>query len=164
MPLAPGARRAALLAALLAMPAIHLPAAARADPGTAPAPDTAIRAACQRMFDWVVPADVRFRDSAAALSDSSRRGLYRMAEFARDCPAARIGITGHTDAQGDDAYNQALSEQRAMAVAEFLVAHGLDRDRLLIAGVGSSRPVADNGTPRGRERNRRIDFELLWPE
>lgn len=116
------------------------------------------------MFDWVVTYDVRFRESTAELSDSSRPTLDRLAEFARDCPAARIAITGHTDALGDETYNQVLSEQRAMAVADFLVQRGLERDRLLTAGAGSRRPVADNDAPRGRERNRRIEFKLLWPE
>jgi outer membrane protein OmpA-like peptidoglycan-associated protein len=160
MSTAPAARHTALLVALLA---VHLPEGIRADDAT-PAPDAAIRAACERMFDWVVTYDIRFRDSSAVFSDSSRPALDRMAEFALDCPLARIVITGHADALGDEAYNQALSEQRAKAVADFLAQRGLDRERLRIVGAGSSRPIADNGTPRGRERNRRIEFELQWPE
>jgi outer membrane protein OmpA-like peptidoglycan-associated protein len=153
---APGARRIALLVAVLTVVStVLLPAGSRAaDAG----------ATCQRMFDWVVTYDVRFRESTAELSDSSRPTLDRLAEFARDCPAARIAITGHTDALGDETYNQVLSEQRAMAVADSLVQRGLERDRLMTAGAGSRRPVADNDAPRGRERNRRIEFKLLWPK
>ena len=164
MCLAPGARRAVLLAAMLAMvPVALLPLAARADQA-APGTGATLRDACRRMFDWVAADDIRFQGSSAVLRDSARPVLERLAEFAHDCPAARLSITGHTDALGDDAYNLALSEQRAAAVAEFLVKHGVDRERLLTAGAGARQPVADNGTSYGRERNRRIELELLWPE
>ncbi len=163
---APGARHALLLAALFAIaPAALTPAAARADPAAA-APETieALRAVCRRMFDWVLAEELRFQESSAVLRDSARPVLERLAEFAHDCPATWFSITGHTDSLGDEAYNRALSERRAAAVAEFLAEHGVARERLLTAGAGATQPVADNGTAHGRERNRRIEIELLWPE
>ena len=69
-------------------------------------------------------------------------------------------MTGHTDASGSEGWNQHLSMQRAQAVGDYLVSGGVDRARLLLAGVGSSSPIADDSTRYGRSLNRRIDIEL----
>lgn len=163
---APGARHALLLAALFAIaPPALAPAAARAAPTTAvPGAGEALRPVCRRMFDWVLAEELRFQASSALLRDSARPVLERLAEFAHDCPTARLSVTGHTDALGDESYNRTLSERRAAAVAEFLAERGVAQERLLTAGAGATQPVADNGTAHGRERNRRIEIELLWPE
>ncbi len=65
-------------------------------------------------------------------------------------------IEGHTDATGDDAHNQSLSERRANAVVEHLVKQGVARERLSAAGKGETVPVADNATESGRQQNRRV--------
>lgn len=70
----------------------------------------------------------------------------------------KVEIDGHTDTDGEEAYNQALSERRAKAVMDYLVQQGVDRGRLRAKGFGESRPIADNGTPQGREQNRRVEF------
>lgn len=67
-----------------------------------------------------------------------------------------IVIEGHTDATGDDAHNQRLSERRAQAVVDWLVGQGIDAARLSAAGKGETEPVADNATPDGRQENRRV--------
>ena len=72
-----------------------------------------------------------------------------------------VTVVGHTDSSGADAYNQQLSQRRAESVQQFLVSQGIDRSRLEARGYGESRPVADNGTPAGRERNRRVEFNVL---
>lgn len=69
-----------------------------------------------------------------------------------------LRIENHTDAQGQDEANQALSERRALAVARWLVSKGVDCKRLLPVGFGESKPVADNATPSGRAQNRRTAF------
>jgi outer membrane protein OmpA-like peptidoglycan-associated protein len=69
-----------------------------------------------------------------------------------------VEIAGHTDAWGDDMANLHLSERRARAVREFLVAHGVDGAKLMTRGYGGSRPIADNLTADGRYANRRIEF------
>jgi OOP family OmpA-OmpF porin len=76
-------------------------------------------------------------------------------------PDARVAIEGHTDAQGDEASNLALSESRAEAVRDYLVSQGIAADRLETAGFGESRPIASNDTAEGRAENRRIEFRLL---
>ena len=73
------------------------------------------------------------------------------------CPTANIEIAGHTDADGDAA-NQALSEQRAQAVTDYLIKAGLPAERFTPIGYGSSQPVAGNDTDEGKAQNRRIDF------
>ncbi len=70
-------------------------------------------------------------------------------------------VGGHTDSQGDAARNQLLSEQRARAVADALIAAGVPAERLAARGFGSNRPVGDNSTEAGRAANRRIGYEVM---
>jgi outer membrane protein OmpA-like peptidoglycan-associated protein len=69
-----------------------------------------------------------------------------------------IEVQGHTDNQGNDAYNKDLSQRRAAQVVEYLVKRGIDRARLTPVGYGETQPVKDNGTKAGRAANRRVDF------
>lgn len=69
-----------------------------------------------------------------------------------------LRIEVHSDNQGDAAKNQALTEQRAVAVARALITKGVDCKRLLAVGFGASKPVADSATPEGRAQNRRVSF------
>jgi OOP family OmpA-OmpF porin len=66
-------------------------------------------------------------------------------------------VSGHTDNRGDPDRNQTLSEQRAQAVREYLVNHGIDGNRIEAVGYGDQRPVALNDTEEGRRQNRRIE-------
>jgi OOP family OmpA-OmpF porin len=70
----------------------------------------------------------------------------------------KISIEGHTDSDGSEKYNLKLSDERAGAVKAYLVEHGVTGDRLASIGYGESRPIADNGTPEGKEKNRRVEF------
>ncbi len=79
--------------------------------------------------------------------------------LARD-PAMSIAIEGHTDSDGDDAFNLALSQERADAVAAYFVAFGIEPERVSAVGKGESEPAASNDTPEGRSRNRRVEFVL----
>lgn len=71
-----------------------------------------------------------------------------------------ILIEGHTDSLGGDAVNLPLSQKRAEAVLEYLVSRNVARERLRAAGLGSSRPIADNSSPEGRANNRRVEIVL----
>lgn len=73
----------------------------------------------------------------------------------------KMKIEGHTDSTGTKAGNQILSQQRAAAVVAWLVKNGIARDRLTPAGMGDSKPIADNGTDQGRARNRRVELVKL---
>jgi outer membrane protein OmpA-like peptidoglycan-associated protein len=72
----------------------------------------------------------------------------------------KVRIEGHTDSTGSAEVNTALSEARAKAVREYLVGKGVAADRLTAKGYGPSRPIADNKTKEGREKNRRVDFMI----
>ncbi len=74
-----------------------------------------------------------------------------------------LEIEGHTDASGDDEYNQSLSERRAQAVVDYLVESGISRDRLTAVGRGEADPVADNDTEAGRQQNRRVVIKNTGP-
>jgi OOP family OmpA-OmpF porin len=69
-----------------------------------------------------------------------------------------LDIVGHTDSTGPEAYNQKLSERRAAAVADYLVAAGLDGSRMNTSGMGESSPIDTNATREGRARNRRVEI------
>jgi outer membrane protein OmpA-like peptidoglycan-associated protein len=88
--------------------------------------------------------------------------LEEIGEMLADHADLRISIEGHTDADGDDASNQALSEKRAAAVRSFLmVTYSVDAGRLESVGVGETKPVAPNDTPEGKQQNRRVELVVL---
>ena len=71
-----------------------------------------------------------------------------------------LGIEGHTDNRGSDKLNEKLSDDRAHSVMKYLVEHGIDAGRLSAQGFGPKRPIADNNTNDGRQRNRRVEFHI----
>lgn len=72
-----------------------------------------------------------------------------------------VELAGHTDSSGADDYNQALSVRRAGSVAGYLKSRGIDELRLYTVGYGESRPIADNSTAEGKQRNRRVEVTLV---
>ncbi len=102
--------------------------------------------------------DVLFDTGAATLKPGAATTIDRLAQFMRDYPERAVRIEGHTDAAGSDDTNQALSERRAQAVREALVARGLDAARIATLGLGEARPIAGNDTPGGRQQNRRVEI------
>lgn len=115
---------------------------------------------CSQAFAQLVLEPVSFKQSSAEIRTSSFATLDRITDFANDCQHARIVITGHTDASGNESWNRQLSLARAQSVADRLVHAGIDPHRLLVQGAGSSVPIADNTTAQGRSLNRRIEFDL----
>ncbi|MGX9391100.1 OmpA family protein [Nitrobacteraceae bacterium UC4446_H13] len=132
---------------------------AKAEISVKPAAAPVDASVCQRLFSEVLgQGRIRFESGSATINVDSAGLLDRLAEIALRCPAAGIDIIGHTDGDGDAAANQALSEARAKAVADYLVKTGLPADRFKTSGQGSSVPLADNSTEEGKAKNRRIDF------
>jgi OOP family OmpA-OmpF porin len=89
--------------------------------------------------------------------------LSKVQEAIRQFPRSRISVEGHTDSQGSDEGNQSLSEKRANAVAEYLMASMNVEFPINSEGFGETRPVASNDSPEGRAQNRRIDI-VITPE
>jgi len=75
--------------------------------------------------------------------------------------AKKIAIEGHASAEGNKALNLKLSDDRAKSVMKYLVDHGVEKERLTAKGYGSTKPIADNDTEEGREKNRRVEFNIV---
>jgi len=102
--------------------------------------------------------DVNFEFDSATLAPGSTAMLDEGVEILKRHSDLKVEISGHTDSQGDDQYNLGLSERRAQAVADYLIAHGANADNITVKGYGESQPVADNSTKEGRAANRRVEL------
>lgn len=110
----------------------------------------------------VITKKVHFEFDKAVIRPISFRILDAVVDIMKQNPDIRkVQVEGHCDAKGSDAYNIKLSQRRANAVRDYLIAHGIEADRLVAIGYGETRPVADNGTAEGRARNRRVEFTIL---
>lgn len=95
------------------------------------------------------------------IKERSKPELNKVVDFLKQNPDIRIAINGHTDNVGQAAYNQTLSANRAKAVYKYLIAAGINSERLAYKGYGQTKPVAINDTEAGRQQNRRITFKIL---
>ncbi|MBO9623622.1 MAG: OmpA family protein [Sphingomonas sp.] len=102
---------------------------------------------------------INFATGGTSVAASSGALLDSIAKELRDCTGASIEVAGHTDAQGDAAANQALSERRARAVVAALVDRGVPADRLTARGYGETKLLHADG-PENDPRNRRIEFTV----
>lgn len=103
---------------------------------------------------------IYFDTAKATLRPESEATLQQVLGVLTADPGLRLVVAGHTDSEGEDAYNQGLSEQRAAAVVQWLTGKGIDAARLTSEGLGESRPVADNGSEAGRALNRRVQLRV----
>jgi outer membrane protein OmpA-like peptidoglycan-associated protein len=103
---------------------------------------------------------IYFDTAKATLKPESQATLQQVLGVLSADPKLRLVVAGHTDSEGDDGYNQDLSEQRAATVMQWLTGKGIDPARLSSEGLGESRPVADNGSPTGRALNRRVQLRV----
>jgi OmpA-OmpF porin, OOP family len=104
---------------------------------------------------------INFAFDSAAVTSGESSVLDVAVEELQANPATRVRIEGATDSVGSEAYNQALSERRAEAVFEHLVANGIERERLETAGQGERNPLTTNETADGRAQNRRVELDLI---
>jgi outer membrane protein OmpA-like peptidoglycan-associated protein len=105
-----------------------------------------------------------FPYNSTDLLPAGRDNLRNLAESLRGNPETEVLVVGHTDATGSDAYNQTLSERRAMAAADILASYGVDRSRIRTAGRGESEPIATNESEMGRQENRRVEVAIFASE
>jgi outer membrane protein OmpA-like peptidoglycan-associated protein len=102
--------------------------------------------------------DVLFDTGKADLRSDAREALAKLSGIVLNYPSLRLAIEGYTDSTGGSEFNQTLSEKRAGAVREYLIAQGIDDGTLSAQGFGMNNPVADNRTTEGRQRNRRVEI------
>lgn len=163
--------RATQQAAIRALPGKRLPIVAMTRPIVGVS--RGLEALLEDLNARVTPQEIRIDLSADVLFDFDRADvkpaaageLGKVAQVVRAHPGAAIAIEGHTDARGDDNYNQRLSERRAAAVETWLAENAdVDPARVTTRGWGETRPVAPNERPDGsddpeaRQRNRRVEI------
>jgi OmpA-OmpF porin, OOP family len=100
---------------------------------------------------------VNFKTASAELLEESYYVLENVFNSLEAFSSVKIEIAGHTDNQGGDSYNMALSYDRAKTVMNYLVQRGISPDRIVAKGYGKTRPIAPNDTPEGRAKNRRVE-------
>ncbi|HET7584776.1 MAG TPA: OmpA family protein [Gemmatimonadaceae bacterium] len=106
-------------------------------------------------------SDLLFDLNGSTLRAGAEQNLRRIAAVLERDPARDIAVEGHTGAIGPAEENQRLSEARAAAVRDALVAGGVDSARVTVRGFGETRPLADDDTPEGRARNSRVEIVVL---
>jgi len=110
-----------------------------------------------------IPSDISFDPGRYDIKPDLRPILDRFAATLNQNPTTTVTIIGHTDNTGSDAINNPLSVNRASAVRDYLVARGVAANRITIDGRGSREPIADNSTPQGRAKNRRVEIFVAEP-
>ena len=119
------------------------------------------REACEGRFEILSRSQsIVFATGSSRLDAASTPFLQTVADIVARCPDLRVRVAGYTDSVGADEDNLALSERRAASVARWLRDQGIAGGRVLSVGFGEADPVADNATPEGRSRNRRIEFSV----
>jgi outer membrane protein OmpA-like peptidoglycan-associated protein len=109
----------------------------------------------------IVLKNIFFEFNKATLKPESIPELERLVKLLNDVPTLKIEISGHTDNIGSQLYNEELSEKRAKAVVDYLVAKDIEPQRLTSKGYGFSQPIASNDTEEGRAMNRRTEFKVI---
>jgi outer membrane protein OmpA-like peptidoglycan-associated protein len=103
-------------------------------------------------------SDVLFDTGKYSLKPNTQISLAKVAGILQAYPGLKLQVEGYTDSVGGESYNQKLSENRADAVRDFLLAQGVSHDNITSTGYGESSPVADNNTASGRSQNRRVQL------
>ncbi|HET7154350.1 MAG TPA: OmpA family protein [Hyphomicrobiaceae bacterium] len=139
--------------AVVPPPPAAAPAPAPRPPAPAPQPPAATKV--------TYAADAFFDFDKAVLKPEGRAKLDDLVGKIQGINLEVIIAVGHTDAVGNDSYNQRLSVRRAEAVKNYLVSKGIEKNRVYTEGKGEKQPVADNKTAEGRAKNRRVEIEVV---
>ena len=102
--------------------------------------------------------DVLFDTGRYDLRPPAREALAKLSGIILAHPGLQLTVEGYTDSVGSDAFNDLLSEQRALAVRTYLVGEGLPENTVVAEGFGKAMPIARNDTPKGRQQNRRVEI------
>jgi outer membrane protein OmpA-like peptidoglycan-associated protein len=166
------ARRQAQLSAQEAEAAAQREALARQDADKARAEAEALRRRLVEQLNRVLVtqdtprglvvtmSDILFDVGSYQLKPITREALAKIAGILSWTPGLTLEVEGHTDSTGSDELNQRLSEQRSASVLNYLVEQGIPASNITGRGYASARPVADNDTRDGRQRNRRVELVI----
>ena len=105
--------------------------------------------------------NLEFATAKDVIKPESLASLDELAALMAKKPLWRLKISGHTDSQGDKAKNLKLSEKRAKAVQNYLIGKGIKADRFKAEWFGHKKPIADNKTEAGRQKNRRVEMLII---
>lgn len=148
----PRSTRPADTATMIARKAV---APVKTEPAVVAAPT---KAEVPKMDSLIVLSEVLFEVNSYKLKPDLYSELDSLVSFMKANPSTKIEISGHTDATGNEAHNRRLSENRADAVAEYIVDKGIATSRVTFNGFGSSKPIASNQDEKGRKKNRRVEI------
>jgi outer membrane protein OmpA-like peptidoglycan-associated protein len=123
---------------------------------------------CPKTYTRVVVTEKKIELKQAVFFDTNKATikpvsfplLDDVASALRDNPKIKVEVQGHTDSQGNDAFNKKLSQQRAESVRNYLIKKGITSDRMDPKGYGEDQPLEDNRTADGRAKNRRVEFVI----
>jgi outer membrane protein OmpA-like peptidoglycan-associated protein len=107
---------------------------------------------------------ILFATNSSALQAEARTNISKLATILNKYPDTNILVTGHTDSDGTEQYNQTLSKQRAESVSDYAMGQGINSSRLSIIGLGESEPVSTNETVEGKRLNRRVEIAVFANE
>jgi outer membrane protein OmpA-like peptidoglycan-associated protein len=108
----------------------------------------------------ILPEGVTFPTGSATVASSFRPALREVARSLNAHPNSTVRVVGHTDTVGSAAYNQQLSQDRALAVARILIRDGVPASRITYSGRGYNEPITTNATAAGRAQNRRVEIVI----
>lgn len=108
----------------------------------------------------IIPGATIFDVNSTVINKGAQSALTAITGVLAEYDNTMITVAGHTDNQGETDYNQGLSEQRALAIGEYLSQRGITPTRLVIQCFGQNRPIADNSVASGRAENRRVELVI----
>jgi outer membrane protein OmpA-like peptidoglycan-associated protein len=106
--------------------------------------------------------NLEFETAKDIILDPSKPALDELAQVLTNKPLWKLEISGHTDDVGDDNANLVLSKKRAEALKNYLVSKGISADRMATLYFGETKPIAENNTPEGRKKNRRVEIKIVF--
>lgn len=107
---------------------------------------------------------ILFGYDSSTLQAEAKANISKLADILKKYPDSNILITGHTDSDGTEAYNQTLSEKRAKSVSDYAMYQGISSSRLSIVGLGENEPIESNATDGGKKLNRRVEIAIYASE
>jgi outer membrane protein OmpA-like peptidoglycan-associated protein len=133
--------------------------------------ETAMKSADEDVVDYAI-ADyksfdpsgiiVHFEFDDARLSDATIAALNKIVAGMKKDPLSRVSVRGHADKQGGEHYNKSLSAKRAKVIEDYLIQHGIEKDRLNPVSMGESDPIEEGNTIAVFKKNRRGDFTINY--